>query len=132
MAQVHCDSELFEIELSTSPSCVNVKGNLRRSLEFWKCIGTPSFIFNITEMGYLFPSFSFPEPAVFKNNRSSLSHLGFVDEAIQDLVESGCVVENNGKRRLVLDLSYVNNSWALLCAECRYVFLRSEKWVLSC
>ena len=74
IAKVHCDNELFEIELSTSPSCVNVKENLCRSLEFWKCIGTPSFIFNITEMGYLFPSVSFPEPAVFKNNRSSLSH----------------------------------------------------------
>ena len=83
-------------------------------------------------MGYLFPSVSFPEPAVFKNNRSSLSHLGFVEEAIQDLLESGCVVENNGKKRLVLGLSYVNNSCALLCAGCRYVFLRSEKWVLSC
>ena len=70
IAQVHCDSELFEIELSTSPSCVNVKGNLRRSLEFWKCIGTPSFIFNITEMGYLFPSVSFPE-LTLKNNRST-------------------------------------------------------------
>ena len=50
----------------------------------------------------------------------------------QPLVESGCVVENNGKKRLVLDLSYVNNTCALLCAGCRYVFLRSEKWVLSC
>ena len=49
ITQVHCDCELFEIELSTSPSCVNVKGNVRRSVEFWKCIGTPSFIFDITE-----------------------------------------------------------------------------------
>lgn len=31
IAQVHCDSELFEFELSTSPPCVNVKGNLRRN-----------------------------------------------------------------------------------------------------
>ena len=35
IAQVHCDSELFEFELSTSPPFVNVKGNLRRNFEFW-------------------------------------------------------------------------------------------------
>ena len=74
IAQVHCDSELFEFELSTSPPCVNVKGNLRRNFEFWKHIGAPSFILNVIERGYLLPFVSFPEPAVFKNNRSSLSH----------------------------------------------------------
>ena len=83
IAQVHCDSELFEFELSTSPPCVNVKGNLRRNFEFWKHIGTPSFILNVIERGYLLPFVSFPEPAVFKNNRSSLSHAEFVEEAIQ-------------------------------------------------
>ena len=124
IAQVHRDSELFEFELSTSPPCVNVKGNLRRNLEFWKRIGTSSFILNVIERGYLLPFVSFPEPAVFKNNRSSLSHAEFVEEAIQDLVESGRVVETNvpprvvnplsvsvqanGKKRLILDLRYVN------------------------
>ena len=83
IAQVHCDSELFEFELSTSPPCVNVKGNLRRNFEFWKHIGTPSFILNVIERGYLLSFVSFPEPAVFKNNRSSLSHAEFVEEAIQ-------------------------------------------------
>ena len=34
IAQVHCHSELFEFELSTSPPCVNIKGNLRRNVEF--------------------------------------------------------------------------------------------------
>ena len=74
IAQVHCDSELFEFELSTSPPCVNVKGNLRRNFEFWKHIGAPSFILNVIHRGYLLPFIRFPEPAVFKNNRSSLSH----------------------------------------------------------
>ena len=40
IAQVHCDSELFEFESSTSPPCVNVQGNLRRNFEVWKRIGT--------------------------------------------------------------------------------------------
>lgn len=124
IVQVHCESELFEFELSTSPPCINVKGNLRRNFEFWKRIGTPSFILNVIERGYSLPFLSFPEPADFKNNRSSLSHSEFVEDAIQELVESGRVVETNvpprvvnplsvsvqanGKKRLILDLRYVN------------------------
>ena len=38
IAQVHCDSELFEFELSTSSPGVNVKGNLRRNFDFWKLL----------------------------------------------------------------------------------------------
>ena len=122
IAQVDCDSELFEFELITSTPCVNVKGNLRRNVQF--CIGTPSFILNVIERGNLLPLVSFPEPAVLKNNRSSLSHVEFVEEVIQDLVESGRVVKTkvppqvvnplsvsvqaNGKKRLILDLRYVN------------------------
>ena len=34
IAQVQCDSELFEFELSTSSPSVNVRGNLRRNLDF--------------------------------------------------------------------------------------------------
>ena len=124
IAQVHCDSELFEFELSTSSPSVNVKGNLRKQFGFWKRIGAPSFILNVIERGYLLPFVSFPESAVFKNNRSSLSHAEFVEEAIQDLVESGRVVQTkvpprvvnplfvsvqaNGKKGLILDLRYVN------------------------
>ena len=65
IAQLHCNSELFEFELSTSQPCVNFKGNLRRNVEFWKHIGTPSFILNVIERGYFLPLVSFPEPAVF-------------------------------------------------------------------
>ena len=104
IAQVHCDSELFEFELSTSPPCVNVKGNLRRNFEIWKHIGTPSFILNVIERGYLLPLVSFPEPVVFKNSISPLSHAELVEEAIQDLVESGRVVEINVPERFVMSL----------------------------
>ena len=59
IARVHCDSELFEFDLSTGPPCVNVKGKLRRDVELWKCIGTPSFILNVIERGYLSPFVKF-------------------------------------------------------------------------
>ena len=109
---------------STSSPSANVKGNIRRNFDFWKRIVTPSFILNVRERRFLLPFVSFPEPAVFKNNRSSLSHADFVEDAIRDLVESGRVlhtkvpplivnplsvsVQANGKRRLILDLKYVN------------------------
>ena len=73
IAQVHCNSELFEFELSTSPPCVNVKGNLRRNVEFWKHIVTPSFILNVIDRGYLLPLVSFSEPAVFTEKQQIVS-----------------------------------------------------------
>ena len=105
IAQVHCDSELFEFELSTSSPSVNVKGNLRRHFDFWKRIGTPSFILNVIERGYLLPFSSFPEPAVFKNNRSSLARADFVEDAIRELVESGPALHTKVPPRVVNPLS---------------------------
>ena len=124
IAQVHCESELFEFELTDHPTLENVKGNLRRNLEFWKRIGTSRFILNVIERGYMLPFLSLPEPAVFRNNRSSLAHAEFVEDAIRELVESGRVLEvgvsplvvnplsvsvqPSGKKRLILDLRYIN------------------------
>ena len=72
VAQVHCENDLFEFELTDHPPLVNVKGNLRRKLEFWKRTETSKFILNVIERGYMLPFLSPPEPAVFRNNRSSL------------------------------------------------------------
>ena len=99
IALVKCDCELFEFELSTSSPSVNVRGNLRRKLDFWKLY--PQHY----RRGYLLPFVSFPEPAVFKNNRSSLSHAQFVEEAIRDLVESGCIAQTKIPPRVVNPLS---------------------------
>ena len=92
-AQVHCENDLFEFELTDHPPLVNVKGNLRRKLEFWRRIGTSKFILNVIERGYMLPSLSLLEPAVFRNNRSSLAHAKFVEDAICEQVESGHVLE---------------------------------------
>ena len=72
----------------------------------------------------MLPFLSHPEPAVFRNNRSPLTHAKFVEDAIRELVESGRVIEvvvpplvvnplsvsvqATGKKRLILDLRYVN------------------------
>ena len=68
----------------------------------------------------MLPLFSLPEPAVFRNNRSSLAHAEFVEDTIREVVESGRAVEVDvlplvvnplsvsvqatGKKRLNLDL----------------------------
>lgn len=90
IAQVHCENDLFEFELTDHPPLENVKGNLRRKLEFWKRIGTSKFIL---EKGHMLPFLSLPEPAVFRNNRSSLAHAKFVEDAIRELFESSRVIE---------------------------------------
>ena len=65
-----------------------------------------------------------PEPAEFQNNRSATNNYDFVIASIDELVRTKRVVEvpfgpkvvnplsvstNKGKKRLVLDLRYVNN-----------------------
>ena len=43
----------LSLSLVTSPPCVKVKPeNVRKNFEFWKHIGTPSFILNVIETGY--------------------------------------------------------------------------------
>ena len=128
IGQVHCESELFEFELTDHPPLVNVKGSLLRKLEFWE------------RRGYMLPFLSLPEPAVYKNNRSSLAHAEFVEDAILELVESEHVLEvvvpplvvnplsvsvqATGKKRLILDLRYINK-----CL--RKVRLKYEDWKIA-
>ena len=108
IAQVHCENDLFEFELTDHPPLENVKGNLRRKLEFWKRIGTSKFILNVIERGYMLPFLSLPEPAVFRNNRSSLAHAKFVEDAIRELVESGRGIEGAVPPLVVNPLSVVS------------------------
>ena len=65
-----------------------------------------------------------PKPAHFNNNKSAITHLDFVSEPIQDLLKTNRIikvndlsdvvnplsvtVQNSGKKRLILDLRYVN------------------------
>ena len=76
IAQVHCDSELFEFELSISPPYA-------REI-FVETLNFGSILEPLVLFLTLSPFVSFLEPAVFQNNRSSLSHAEFVEEAIQD------------------------------------------------
>ena len=84
IVQIHCNSELFEFELSSSLPSVNIKGNLCRNFDFWKHIGTPSFILNVIERGYLLPFVSFRTQR-FSKTTDRLSHMPTLFKTISEI-----------------------------------------------
>ncbi|CAC5402362.1 unnamed protein product [Mytilus coruscus] len=98
-----------------------VKYSLRKHIQFWKHIGANEFI-NTIKHGYVIPFLQTPTSMSFKNNKSANFHSKFVNEAISELLNIGCVIEtpfqpfvvnplsvqSSGKKRLILDLSELN------------------------
>lgn len=103
----------------------SVKGRLKSHLPYWISIKAPEFIISTLEHGYVIPFFQTPPKFRFSNNNSAFKHSDFVSNAISDLVSNGCVIEipfipylvnplsvsvnKLGKKRLILDLSCMNN-----------------------
>ena len=104
---------------------VCVKGRLHSSLSFWvETLKAPAPIISIIKQGYILPFVSVPEEKFFNNQRSAFEHHSFVSSAISDLLRDGCVkqvpnrpvvcspllvvVSNSGKKRLVINLRYLN------------------------
>ena len=124
--------ELFEdfVKVDSSVQSVpstkcNVKGRPRAHVGFREDIQAPAFIIDCIKEGYNIPFYVRPAGASFKNNHSALQHAEFVYEAILELVSTNRVVEvakshlkiinplsvsvqSCGKKRLILDLRYVN------------------------
>ena len=114
----------YEHESLTGSAVLQVKGSLRRNISFWHDIGAPEFILSIIQDGYRLPFETIPSGNVLNNNMSSLHYPKFVEEAILELLHTYRVVEvqappyvvnplsvsvqPNGKKRLILDLRYVN------------------------
>lgn len=101
-----------------------VKNRLRDHVEFWESIGANSFILDTIKNGYKIPFYSLPGKSISENNMSAKRDMPFVKEAIQELLDRGLVekcstaptvvnplsvsTQNNGKKRLILDLREVN------------------------
>ncbi|CAC5391543.1 unnamed protein product [Mytilus coruscus] len=97
-----------------------VKYSLRKHIQFWKHIGANIFVINTIKHGYVIPFLQTPTSMSFKNNKSANVHSKFVNEAISELLNIGCVIEtpfqpfvvnplsvavqSSGKKRLILDL----------------------------
>ena len=92
-------------------------------MSFWEEIGANSFILNTIKEGYKIPFVKMPKNAAFKNNKSALRNRKFVEDSIKDLLKTGRLIklkappfvvnplsvsEKGEKKRLILDLRYVN------------------------
>ena len=101
----------------------NVKGRLRSNLPYWQFVlNAPQPVFSIIKQGYILPFVSVPLNKCFKNHESAFTHSEFVSETVSDLLSNGCIrqvptvptvcspllVGNSGKKRLVINLRYVN------------------------
>ena len=100
------------------------KGKLRENVNFYKAIGASSFIISVIKDGCKLPFIYTPPSVQLHNNRSAIVHSSFVGEAVTELLNSGRIRELNappfvinplsvsvqpcGKKRLILDLRYVN------------------------
>ena len=117
------NSGISEDYLSKS-NPVSVKGNLKKSIDFWRSFCSDEYILSTIEFGYKLPFTDIPPSSFSKNNLSALRHEDFVSESIDELMIAGCVkkvdflpsvvnplsvsVQNSGKKRLILDLRKVN------------------------
>ena len=114
-----------EFESENSMGQISVQGRLKTHSAFWlEELEPSSFVKEIVTQGYRIPFIQLPDPVCYRNHRSALDHADFVEEAIQELVALSCVVQCSecpavcsplsvvvnaqGKKRLVLDLRYVN------------------------
>ena len=111
-------------EYEQGESEIFAKGRPKSSFSFWQKIGVIENALNTIANGYKIPFFSMPEPAEFQNNRSATDNYGFVTASIDELIITKRFAEvplvpkvvnplsvstNKGKKRLILDLRYVNN-----------------------
>ena len=98
-------------------------GNLCRQVSFWEKLEPPRWILSVIKSGYRIPFNATPSRAMHPNNRSALQHSQFVSQEVQDLLTRGSITEesekpyivspltvaqNSEKKRLVLDLSALN------------------------
>ena len=122
-----CSNHLSEYEECAlhSKLKISVKGRLKKNIFFWKSIHTSKTILETISQGYKIPFIETPAQAIFQNNKTALLHAEFVEESINDLIESGAVKEccskphvvsplsvsinAKGKKRLILDLRYINS-----------------------
>ena len=116
------EKNLFDYENDVGK--IVVKSRLRKKLGYWKSINASPYVLDTISSGYKIPFIEEPLCATFENNKSALDNSEFVNEALAlKLVEIGCVLEvpflpkvisplsvspKNNKKRLILDLRYVN------------------------
>ena len=128
----------WEVE-QEGPQVTDVQGCLWVNLDFWeKVIEAPPPVIECIKEGYKLPLLSIPEQYMDPNHRSARQNQEFVTSAVADLLKNryirevkgvpyvcsplSAVVSNSQKKRLVMDLRYLNQH--LLQAKFKYEDLR--------
>ena len=122
--QISLASDAFEFESSSESTLFKV-GSLKSHVDFWSnSVQASDFIISTIVDGYRIPFFNLPASYAIPNRSFAFKFKDFVNEAISELIERGCVMEvdippvfinplhvvqqSSGKCRLILDLSYLN------------------------
>ena len=120
---IELENMLMKTEISSEKVENRIKKSLFRNLKFWEKVCTYDSVLNIIKNGYSLPFMSQPPTMHLRNNKSALNNESFVSETVQELLDSGRVVqvpfkpyvvnplsvaENREKKRLILDLSCLN------------------------
>ena len=117
--------ELENQDPQSQPVPITVKGRLRESIQFWEeQLQAPDAVLNTIKSGYVLPLKSEPTPFRGNNHASAYANFGFVQQSVEELVASLCVLEvsdppyicsplsvvesSTGKRRLVVNLRHLN------------------------
>ena len=146
------DYTIQEFEFKKGNNYPSVKGRLKKNLIFWwETLSTNSTILEVIDNGYKIPFFKTPKCSSFRNNQSALKNQNFVEESISEMLKCGSIIEAekapevinplsvsinpSGKKRLILDLRYVNThvyndkikfeDW-----KCFEYYLEGKKWYL--
>ena len=127
----NCEFSLMQDRgLDEQHSGVVVQGRLKQYQAFWRdTLGASEFVLGIVRDGYVLPLLADPPPVCFRNHRSALLHGDFVQKELSNLLKGNCIVpcaecphvcnpllvvtNASGKKRLVIDLRYLNQFWQL-------------------
>ena len=102
---------LWEVEQPEGQQITWVKGRLKGNIAFWQdVLKAPTPVLDWITKGYVLPLITDPPAYKQANQKSALEHKEFVDEAITDLLNNGCIQRVPTAPHVCSPLSVVCNS----------------------
>ncbi|VDI24503.1 Hypothetical predicted protein [Mytilus galloprovincialis] len=108
-----------------------VKYSLRKHIQFWKHIGANEFVINTIKNGYVIPFLQTPTSMSFKNNKLANVHSKFVNEAISEFLNIGCVIETPFQPFVVNPLSVAVQMLAFGLSSAPYLFTKCLRSIVK-
>ena len=115
----------WEAEYNTNTQTIKIKGRLKNNVSYWQdTLQAPAPVLDWNQNSYKSPLFSEPPRSVKHKQQSALANKQFVDQAVAELLNNGCVcrvsaiphicsplsvvTSTEGKKQLVINLRYFN------------------------